>query len=1143
MKLQVLTIHNIASIEDAVINFEEQPLAESEVFLITGKTGAGKSTILDAICLALYADTPRLKNTKMQGKMLDAQREVGVDDPRQLMRRHTGEAFVSLTFVGTDGVHYQATWAVARARKNETGALQNKTWTLENLDAHVTLTRKNEIEEAIRSQAIGLDFSQFCRTTLLAQGDFTRFLNSEDKEKAAILEKITGVDIYSKIGKKVYDVTAEKERVLAEAKQRVEGTPILSDDEVKARQEQLAALNGQFEQVKAANDLDAKKRDWLLKEQELTAGKKQAAVALHEAQEVVEGPNFKQKEKTVKDWYVSADARHWLSEMGREDDVVTAQKQSLEALSAQFARLLADRDGARLELQRLRDEVQQVEAFVAAEAGKAGVYNEAQTLSGWLLTVHEGRRAVAKNRADIANEQQRLSESLSPALKQAQQTAHEALSALEKQRTALAADQEAIALLNLPGLRSKRDAARELLTKVALAKERLEALEAAKKDHELMLKGLAERKVALEARVAKKAALEEPLREAKIRMEVCKKQLEKQRDTVDKFASALRAKLQVGDVCPVCGQTIGQALPLEEELKQLVDNLQADFDKAEQEYKQQESALQQLEAECRTEQQAYERDAKACEQNDAVARATEKALLACQACGLTQLEDSTPSVLADLEASTKRDCQGYEKSIGEAEDREKETRQRSQKLQAQQKEVDKLNLQAQMAEKQVSECNARITTAEALVQSKQNEMDRAERNVSERLTGNWETDWHAAPKAFAESLLEAAKVYNDKVQRKRLLATQMESAQGNLERVQQVLDAILEAMPAWAEIRPSEGAAAGGGSSAVMKTDALLTEANRLNTSVTTALGMLKTAEENRLQLRSKLSAFWQEHAELDQDRLRALQALAYANIVSEEGWLNQARNKVVEKKTLFDNLGSQLADHLTLKPAFEEGDSLEVLNERLEGVAKQLDEIHGKQAAIGLELKQDAANRKRLELLIGDVEAKRADFVRWDRLKQLIGDATGNKFRTIAQSYVLSSLIRSANVYMRSLTNRYVLKVEPGTFVISLEDAYQGFVARAASTISGGESFLVSLSLALALSDIGSQLAVDTLFIDEGFGTLSGEPLQHAVDTLRSLHSTSGRHVGIISHVEELQNQIPVQIQVLQEGLNSSSKVNVVEV
>jgi exonuclease SbcC len=101
--------------------------------------------------------------------------------------------------------------------------------------------------------------------------------------------------------------------------------------------------------------------------------------------------------------------------------------------------------------------------------------------------------------------------------------------------------------------------------------------------------------------------------------------------------------------------------------------------------------------------------------------------------------------------------------------------------------------------------------------------------------------------------------------------------------------------------------------------------------------------------------------------------------------------------------------------------------------------------------------------------------------------------------------------------------------------------VSRAASTISGGESFLVSLSLALALSDIGDTLSVDTLFIDEGFGTLSGEPLQNAVNTLKTLRTKAGRHVGIISHIEELQEKIPVRIQVEQNDRTASSMVKIV--
>ena len=231
MILQQLQIHNIASIEDATIDFEAQPLADSEVFLITGKTGAGKSTLLDAICLALYASTPRLENTSMQGEMRDNEKDIKIKDPVQLMRRNTGEAFVRLTFIGSNDVHYEAQWSVARARNKVTGKIQNKKWALRNLDTDFTYAKDKEIREEI-ALAIGLDFKQFCRTTLLAQGEFTRFLNSKDDEKAEILEKITGVDAYSRIGAKIFEQTVEKKKVWEDSQQKIEGIQILNDEEI-----------------------------------------------------------------------------------------------------------------------------------------------------------------------------------------------------------------------------------------------------------------------------------------------------------------------------------------------------------------------------------------------------------------------------------------------------------------------------------------------------------------------------------------------------------------------------------------------------------------------------------------------------------------------------------------------------------------------------------------------------------------------------------------------------------------------------------------------------------------------------------------------------------------------------------------------
>jgi exonuclease SbcC len=320
-----------------------------------------------------------------------------------------------------------------------------------------------------------------------------------------------------------------------------------------------------------------------------------------------------------------------------------------------------------------------------------------------------------------------------------------------------------------------------------------------------------------------------------------------------------------------------------------------------------------------------------------------------------------------------------------------------------------------------------------------------------------------------------------------------------------------------------------------------LRKANDVKSKTSTTLVQLLQAEEIIKVNSQQLDSFLGSHEDISIERLDALNGYTSTQISDTNTLLNTDRNRVLTKKTLMDEAAKKLDNHLKAKPELKVDDTIKALEASIKGNDNRMKEISEKRGAINQELKADSENKIRLGELIEDAQKKKADYQKWSRLDQLIGDAKGSRFRKIAQSYVLNSLIHSANYYMKTLTDRYTLTVSPGAFVISLEDAYQGYVSRAASTISGGESFLVSLSLALALSDIGQQLAVDTLFIDEGFGTLSGEPLQNAINTLRSLHTKSGRHVGIISHVEELQERIPVQIQVIQEGNNSSSKVKVV--
>ena len=961
MKLQKLTIHNIASIEDATIDFEAQPLANSEVFLITGKTGSGKSTILDAICLALFATTPRLAGTQMQGDTKDGNADVTIKDPRQLMRRNTGEAFVSLTFTGSNGIHYEATWSIARAYKKTTGALQNKSWQLKNIDTNFTYTKDKEINAEIQ-EAIGLDFGQFCRTTLLAQGEFTRFLNSKDDDKAEILEKITGVDIYSKIGKKVFEVTGQKKEDWVKAQQKVEGVSTMEEKDIAAKKEELAGYEALLEQVKKAGDEDKAKLQWIKTDADLEKAVATATQEHQQAQAVVEGDDFKNKETLVHQWNATIEARNWLGTMK------VAEK-----------------------------------------------------------TIADGRKKIEECEGTINKESKTLLETLQLASEKAQKEVNEAQAAYETQEATLKEQETTLAELHLPELRKERDNAKELQRNITTTYDRIDSYNTEKERRANTSASLETSLAEIEKNQKASAAMEPQIHDAKVIMDDRKALLDKQSDTIDKFAKTLRQKLHIGDICPVCRQEIKSELPHEEELAQLVSGLREAYTKAESEYQEQVSNKNKLDAVIKAAQGSYKTAKEAFDKDDSVKMAKQKVIESCKACGFETIDESTPEKLAALKTDTEAKLKELETKIADGAKKEDAIKAQRTALDKSNKNLEQLKKAAQKAEQAINDCKGRIAIAEEVKK--------------------------------------------------------------NTEQVQ------------------------------------------------------LKQATDTFNTNDQQLKAFLGTHPDLDIERLTALNAHSSQNINEIQALLVADKNKVLTKKTLKDEASRKLEEHRQTKPELKEEDSVELMEERIKDYEKKMSDISEKKGAINQELKADEENKKQLGHMKVEADKKQADYQKWSRMNQLIGDSTGNKFRKIAQSYVLNSLIHSANHYMRTLTDRYTLKVVPGTFVISLEDAYQGYVSRAASTISGGESFLVSLSLALALSDIGQQLAVDTLFIDEGFGTLSGEPLQNAINTLRSLHTKSGRHVGIISHVEELQSKIPVQIQVIQEGNLSSSEVKVVTI
>ena len=321
----------------------------------------------------------------------------------------------------------------------------------------------------------------------------------------------------------------------------------------------------------------------------------------------------------------------------------------------------------------------------------------------------------------------------------------------------------------------------------------------------------------------------------------------------------------------------------------------------------------------------------------------------------------------------------------------------------------------------------------------------------------------------------------------------------------------------------------------------MLTKLNGLSSNITTALTNKETATNTQQTNRALLDGFLNEHADMTEQRLQQL--LQLKDIIgSQRRLVENANHELANAQGALSTINGQIEAHQKDKPVIAEDETVESLNSSIKDLHDQITPLGKEFGAIDQQLKDDDALKEKVAELEKDYAQKRAVFERWNKLDKLIGDAKGDKFRLIAQSYILANLVKAANVHMQTLTDRYTLHAVPGQeLIILVEDAYQGGVKRPASTISGGESFLVSLALALALSEIGQSLKVETLFIDEGFGTLSGEPLLHAINTLESLHTNNNRQVCAISHREEVKEKIPVQIQVNQNPQSSSSTIDIV--
>lgn len=1115
MKIKKLEIHNLASIEDAVIDFEKGPLSDAELFLITGTTGSGKTTLLDAISLALYNTTPRIAKGQTGKAEANSDNLTG-KDPRNIMRQNTGYAYSKLWFEGNDGADYLAEWSVERGtRRNPSAKLSNETWSITNLGKGSCTSGKkaDEYKEvaAIITAAVGLDFNQFCRTTMLAQGEFTEFLKSDEDAKAEILEKISGTDIYRKIGIEIH-----KQYTLA--KGRLEDEQRKHDLIVTLPEEERQAAEDEFSQIKATvEELAAKAESlqkcivWLEGEEALKAKAEKAEKEAKDTEESIHTEEFIRRKSIAEQWKATVDVREDLSNARRHKANAAAAASRLAGLKKDFEDALAGEAHEAAELKEILRKESEIRENIEAQEQNISAYENEQTIIADIRSWETESRTLDKSRAELKTKEETDLPAAEAVVKDAAARLAAEVKEEEESKKLLDETNAQLAALNLQGLRREK----EFLMEIKTIKEAIEGLcseigATAKSiaEKEIELKGLTQQEAAENAELAR---LEE--------------EHGRRRQTIEKFAKEMRSVLHAGigrhdNFCPVCGQVVTEL-----KADAILDE---EYHKIQEEYNAQAAKAKAATGAANNLQNLLNLTGKSLEEAQRKHDAEVKKL----AIKLTGRPDAQ-----SLSDASGEDIAGMasvlQEKIAEGE-----------KIEQKKEALAKIHTELVRTKGEAAEAYAKSEAAAALIRTGINNLktriieskdkkDSLARQIDEALNGSlpWDCIWQEDTEKFVTELKRKAAAYRKAVENAAGLNVKAGKIRPVLEFIAQVKGEIMKAMPDW----NSENIAP-------MHKAGLQNMWAALNSRVNSELATIARESNTHKEYAGKVEEFLGKHQEFSVETLDYLMTISSHAHTNEETYVNNALTEHKTAAAAYKAAEEELEQHLKCKPdTLNEEDTKESLKEAKDAADALRDERNTRKGELQTILdKDDEAQRRKGDTTL--LEQLKEEYDHWNSFHKLFGDAEGNRLSKTAQSYVLGNLLESANRHLKNMAPRYRLLVNPGTLNLKLEDQFNGYQTRSTNSISGGESFLVSLALALALADFGQHLGVSMLFIDEGFGTLSGEALASAINTLKSLHTDSGRQVGIISHREEIRESIPVQIMVNLAPGTSSSTVEVSE-
>jgi DNA repair protein SbcC/Rad50 len=1193
------------------VDFTHPAYMSDGLFAITGPTGSGKTTILDAVCLGLYGRTPRLERVTKSGN--------------EIMSRQTGECFAEVTFETQKG-RYRCHWSQHRARKQPDGELQQARHEIADADSGTVLESKIAQVGEFIEKATGMDFERFTRSMLLAQGGFAAFLQADPGERGPILEQITGTEIYSRISMKVHERRTQEYDKLELLQAELKGIRVLSVEEegelktgLKEKRSRETELESRVEGLrKAALWLDrmaALERDIAELDGKLLDFEKRRQAFAPEA--------FK-LEKSRKALGLEGDYRGVVALRSQQDD-------ETKELAGALAMLPEKGKGCAATLMLKRAAEVGLNEARTRQAAEAEILKKVRELDARLgeqrKQAEEKTRAIGESERQARGYQNNI-EQAGRALKQAQA----GLDAIRDYQAGHAAD--ALLLTNLAVIAREFASLRDTVAKhdracaglAAAAGEKASAIAACGRleaDHEKSLRefeegqrelgrlsgGLAailrgrdlgrwrDEADALKERerllmqadeiidriekiggeldglktVLKAFQVVQGKRSGEIKILSDQKAvLEKEIEALETEVALLgrirdleeeRWRLEDGRPCPLCGAADH---PYAKGNLPESNSAEAGLKKAKAKYKKVSEKLGKLETEQSGAAAEIRHAEKGIEEKRAARDADEKAcgeaLLRLAHMGMAEMGTDFKSVPI---SAVRKKLVGVRKKMAETNATIKAAERKAKKEKVAQTVLETIRVQFEKSGGALREARHQSETArrehERLIRecdALREEIQKA-RNVA--LTGVETFGVAEIPSAGLDALLQDLTARRDMWQIRRDEKTAAEQRIAEMQAAQDRERALLANLERDLAARRKEcddlmrrveslGASRRelfGERNADQEEKRLADAADRAGTAFEKAREEYEKIEKEIGALNEKIDRLKAGTGKRAEDLAQAegnlTERIRRAGFDDETGYLSaclagevreglaEREKDLVREKTELDARRRDRSEALTAERGNQLTDqSGETLSNAIGAGEADLRRIRVDIGGLTNRLDENEKKRETQRERIDDMDARKKECARWDGLHLLIGSADGKKFRNFAQGLTFERMTVHANRRLKKMTDRYLLIRDASQpLELNVIDNYQAGEIRSTKNLSGGESFIVSLALALGLSQMASRnVRVDSLFLDEGFGTLDEDSLETALETLAGLRQ-DGKLIGVISHVPALKERIGTQIQV----------------